>query len=72
MKVGKEDKYKDAFVFPFGCYKFELKDFGVCIAQTIFSRLIDKFRPRLHDVFALSYLDDIIVLFLTFKNIFLI
>ncbi|GFU95179.1 retrovirus-related Pol polyprotein from transposon 17.6 [Trichonephila clavipes] len=42
--------------------------FGLRNAPATFQRLIGKFRSGLKDVFALSYLDDIIVLSETFEK----
>lgn len=68
VKVAKEDQDKTAFICPFGTYKFNRMPFGLRNAPATFSRLIDKFRSGLHDVFALSYLDDIIILSDTFQK----
>lgn len=68
VKVAEEDQLKTAFVCPFGIYKFTRMAFGLRNAPATFSRLIDKFRSGLNNVFALSYLDDIIVLSPTFQK----
>ena len=60
VKVAEEDQDKTAFVYPFGSYKFTCMAFGLCNVSSTFSRLMNKFRSKLHDMFALSYLDDII------------
>ncbi|GBN09022.1 Transposon Tf2-6 polyprotein [Araneus ventricosus] len=62
VKVYEADQEKTAFIYPFGTYKFLRMPFGLRNAPATFQRLIDKFRSGLKDVFALSYLDDIIVL----------
>ncbi|GBM95588.1 Transposon Tf2-9 polyprotein, partial [Araneus ventricosus] len=62
VKVYEADQEKTAFICPFGTYKFLRMPFGLRNAPATFQRLIDKFRSGLKDVFALSYLDDIIVL----------
>lgn len=66
MRIAKEDQNKTAFICPFGTYKFTHMAFELRNTPANFSRLIDKFCSGLNNVFALSYLDDIIVLFPTF------
>ncbi|GFX44694.1 hypothetical protein TNCV_2427781 [Trichonephila clavipes] len=68
VKVADFDQDKTAFVCPFGTYRYLRMPFGLRNAPATFQRLIDKFRSGLKDVFALSYLDDIIVLSITFEN----
>ncbi|GFX33901.1 retrovirus-related Pol polyprotein from transposon 17.6 [Trichonephila clavipes] len=62
VKVADVDQDKTAFVCAFGTYRCLRTPFGLRNAPATFQRLIDKFRSGLKDVFALSYLDDIIVL----------
>ncbi|GBL76412.1 Retrovirus-related Pol polyprotein from transposon 17.6 [Araneus ventricosus] len=62
VKVHEADQDKTAFICPFGTYKYLRMPFGLRNAPTKFQRLIDKFRAGLKNVFALSYLDDIIIL----------
>ncbi|GFT43635.1 retrovirus-related Pol polyprotein from transposon 17.6 [Trichonephila clavipes] len=66
VKVADVDQDKTAFVCPFGTYRYLRMPFGLRNAPATFQRLIDKFRSGLKDVFALSYLDDTIVLSETF------
>ncbi|GFU86087.1 hypothetical protein TNCV_3937561 [Trichonephila clavipes] len=68
VKVAVDDQDKTAFVCPFGTYRYLRMPFGLRNAPATFQRLIDKFRSGLKDVFALSYLDDIIVLLETFEK----
>ncbi|GFV55264.1 retrovirus-related Pol polyprotein from transposon 297 [Trichonephila clavipes] len=68
VKVADVDQDKTAFVCPFGTYRYLRMPFGLRNAPATFQRLIDKFRSGLKDVFALSYLDDIIVLSETFEK----
>ncbi|GFS91746.1 retrovirus-related Pol polyprotein from transposon 297 [Trichonephila clavipes] len=68
LKVADVDQDKTAFVCPFGTYRYLRMPFGLRNAPATFQRLIDKFRSGLKDVFALSYLDDIIVLSETFEK----
>ncbi|GFX44757.1 retrovirus-related Pol polyprotein from transposon 17.6 [Trichonephila clavipes] len=67
-KVADVDQDNTAFVCPFWTYRYLRMPFGLRNAPTTFQRLIDKFRSGLKDVFALSYLDDIIVLSETFEK----
>ncbi|GFX46539.1 retrovirus-related Pol polyprotein from transposon 17.6 [Trichonephila clavipes] len=62
------DQDKTAFICPFGTYRYLLMPFGLRKAPATFQRLIDKFRSGLKDVFALSHLDDIIVLSEAFEK----
>ncbi|GFW81336.1 retrovirus-related Pol polyprotein from transposon 17.6 [Trichonephila clavipes] len=68
VKVADVDQGQTAFVCPFGTYRYLRMPFGLRNAPATFQRLIDKFRSGLKDVFALSYLDDIIVLSETFEK----
>ncbi|GFX86101.1 retrovirus-related Pol polyprotein from transposon 297 [Trichonephila clavipes] len=68
VKVADVYQDKTAFVCPFGTYRYLRMPFGLRNAPATFQRLIDKFRSGLKDVFALSYLDDIIVLSETFEK----
>ncbi|GBN20563.1 Retrovirus-related Pol polyprotein from transposon 17.6 [Araneus ventricosus] len=68
IKVHEADQDKTAFICPFGTYKYLRMPFGLRNAPTTFQRLIDKFRAGLKNVFALSYLDDIIILSETFDQ----
>ncbi|GFY00101.1 retrovirus-related Pol polyprotein from transposon opus [Trichonephila clavipes] len=67
-KVADVDQDKTAFICPFGTYRYLGTPFGLRNAPDTFQRLIDKFRSGLKEVFALSYLDDIIVLSETFDK----
>ncbi|GFU69236.1 retrovirus-related Pol polyprotein from transposon 297 [Trichonephila clavipes] len=68
VKVADVDQDKTAFFCPFGTCRYLRMPFGLQNAPATFQRLIDKFRSGLKDVFALSYLDDIIVLSETFEK----
>ncbi|GBL99605.1 Retrovirus-related Pol polyprotein from transposon opus [Araneus ventricosus] len=68
IKVHEADQDKTAFICPFGTYKNLRMPFGLRNAPATFQRLIDKFRAGLKNVFALSYLDDIIILSETFDQ----
>ncbi|GBM10103.1 Retrovirus-related Pol polyprotein from transposon 17.6 [Araneus ventricosus] len=68
IKVHEADQDKTAFICPFGTYKYLRMPFGLRNAPATFQRLIDKFRAGLKNVFALSYLDDIIILSDTFDQ----
>ncbi|GFT69061.1 retrovirus-related Pol polyprotein from transposon 17.6 [Trichonephila clavipes] len=68
VKVADVNQDKTAFVCPFETYRYLSMPFGLRNAPATFERLIDKFRSGLKDVFALSYLDDIIVLSETFEK----
>ncbi|GFV36864.1 retrovirus-related Pol polyprotein from transposon 297 [Trichonephila clavipes] len=68
VRVADGDQDKTAFVCPFGTYCYLRMSFGLRNAPATFQRLIDKFRSGLKDVFALSCLDDIIVLSETFEK----
>ncbi|GBN33683.1 Transposon Ty3-I Gag-Pol polyprotein [Araneus ventricosus] len=68
IKVHGADQDKTAFICPFGTYKYLCMPFGLRNAPATFQRLIDKFRAGLKNVFALSYLDDIIILSETFDQ----
>ncbi|GFT62744.1 retrovirus-related Pol polyprotein from transposon 297 [Trichonephila clavipes] len=52
----------------FGTHRYLRMPFGLQNAPTTIQRLIDQFQRGLKDVFALSYLDDIIVLAETFDK----
>ena len=60
IKLGKGSHAKTAFVTPFGKYEFNMVPFGLAQAPTYFQVLISKVLNGLH-VFAMSYLDDIII-----------
>ncbi|GFT43623.1 hypothetical protein TNCV_3362531 [Trichonephila clavipes] len=66
VKFADVDQDKTAFVCPLGLTAIYVCPPTECPAT--FQRLIDKFRSGLKDVFALSYLDDIIVLSETFEK----
>ncbi|GFU08181.1 retrovirus-related Pol polyprotein from transposon 297 [Trichonephila clavipes] len=68
VKVDDVDQDKTAFICPFGTYRYLRMLFSLRNAPATFQRLIDKFRSGLKDVFALSYLDAIIVLSETFEK----
>ncbi|GBN33923.1 Retrovirus-related Pol polyprotein from transposon opus, partial [Araneus ventricosus] len=68
IKVHEADQDKTAFICPFGTYKYLRMPFGLRNAPATFQRLVDKFRAGLKNVFALSYLDDIIILSETFDQ----
>ncbi|GBM35753.1 Retrovirus-related Pol polyprotein from transposon 17.6 [Araneus ventricosus] len=68
IKVHEADQDKTAFICPFGTYKYLRMPFGLRNAPATFQRLIDRFRAGLKNVFALSYLDDIIILSETFDQ----
>ncbi|GFX90565.1 retrovirus-related Pol polyprotein from transposon 297 [Trichonephila clavipes] len=61
VQVAAEDQDKTAFTCPFCIYKFTRMPFGLRNAPATFQRLIDKFRSRINNVLALSYLYDIIL-----------
>ncbi|GFX70920.1 retrovirus-related Pol polyprotein from transposon 297 [Trichonephila clavipes] len=64
LQVKVADAYQDktAFIRRFGTNSYLRMPFGLQNPLTTFQRLTDQFRSGLKDVFALSYLDDIIVL----------
>lgn len=68
IKVSPPDQDKTAFVCPFGTFRYLRMPFGLRNAPAEFQRMIDKFINGLKNVFALSYLDDIIILSDTFEN----
>ena len=68
IKVYPPDQDKTAFVCPFGTFRYLKMPFGLRNAPATFQRLIDQFRNGLKDVFALSYLDDIIVMSDSFEK----
>ncbi|GBL79856.1 Transposon Tf2-6 polyprotein [Araneus ventricosus] len=68
IKVHEADQDKTAFICLFGTYKYLRMPFGLRNAPATFQRLIDKFRAGLKNDFALSYLDDIIILSETFDQ----
>ncbi|GFW23338.1 retrovirus-related Pol polyprotein from transposon 17.6 [Trichonephila clavipes] len=61
VKVTDVDQDKTAFICPFGTYRYLRMPFGLQNAPATFQCLIDKFQHGLKDVFALSYLDDIVL-----------
>ncbi|GBM20387.1 Retrovirus-related Pol polyprotein from transposon 17.6 [Araneus ventricosus] len=63
VKVHEADQDKTAFI-----HKYLRMPFGLRNAPATFQRLIDKFRAGLKNVFALSYLDYIIILSETFDQ----
>ncbi|GBN71538.1 Retrovirus-related Pol polyprotein from transposon 297 [Araneus ventricosus] len=68
VKVHEAHQDKTAFICPFGTYKYLRITFGLRNSSATFQRLIDKFRSDLKNVFALSYLEDIIILSETFDQ----
>ncbi|GFV55619.1 retrovirus-related Pol polyprotein from transposon 297 [Trichonephila clavipes] len=68
VKVVAEDQDKTAFTCSFGIYKFTRMPLALRNAPATFQRLIDNFRSGLNNVLALSYLDDIIILYPTFQK----
>ncbi|GFW46998.1 retrovirus-related Pol polyprotein from transposon 297 [Trichonephila clavipes] len=68
VKAADVDQDKTAFICPFGTYCYLRMSFGLRNTTATFQRLIDKFRSGLKNVFALSYLDDIIVLSEAFEK----
>ncbi|GFV55260.1 retrovirus-related Pol polyprotein from transposon opus [Trichonephila clavipes] len=68
VKVADVDQDNTAFICPFETCRYLRMPFGLRNAPDTFQRLIDKFQSGLKDVFALSYLDDIIVLSETFDK----
>ncbi|GFW69387.1 retrovirus-related Pol polyprotein from transposon 17.6 [Trichonephila clavipes] len=68
VKVAGVDQDQTACICPFGPYRYLRMPFSLRNAPATFQRLIGKFRSGLKDVFALSYLDDIIVLSETFDK----
>ncbi|GFX64885.1 transposon Tf2-9 polyprotein [Trichonephila clavipes] len=67
VKVADVDQDKTAFICLLGLTAIYVCPSAYGMPDT-FQRLIDKFRSGLKDVFALSYLDDMIVLSETFEK----
>ena len=65
--LGKDLRVKTAFVMPFGKYKFLQIPFGLAQAPAFFQHLMNKVLDNCP--FAMTYLDDIIILATRRKNI---
>lgn len=61
VKGTEEDQNKTAFNSPFGTYKFNWMALRLKNVPATISKMIDKFRFGLKDVFALSYVVDIVL-----------
>jgi hypothetical protein len=68
IPVEPDDQCKTAFITPFGLYQFKRMSFGLRNAPATFQRLIDRLRIELNGVEAYAYLDDILVLSVTFRS----
>ena len=61
IEIAEEDKYKTAFTTEFGHYEFNRMPFGLCNAPGTFQRLMESVLQPILGVFAMVYIDDVIV-----------
>ena len=67
MPVAKADRYKTAFITPFGLFQFRVLPFGLSGAPASFQRLMDNL-VRGCEGYAAAYLDDLVIYSNTFEQ----
>ena len=66
LALGKDSGAKTAFVMPFGKYEFLMVPFGLAQTPAYFQLLMNQVLEGLN--FAMTYLDDIIILAIVKRN----
>jgi hypothetical protein len=55
------DKNKTGFITPFGSFRYERVAYGLAGARSTFRKVVDAILMGLKDIYALVYLDDILI-----------
>ena len=61
IPIHPNDKDKTGFITPFGSFRYERLAYGLAGAPSTFQRIIDVTLMGLKDIYALVYLDDILI-----------
>jgi hypothetical protein len=61
IPIHQDDKDKTGFITPFGSFRYERLAYGLAGAPSTFQRIMDVTLMGLKDIYALVYLDDILI-----------
>jgi len=60
IQIDPKDRYKTAFIVPFGQYKWNVMPFGLKNAQSEFQRIMNDIFYA-HSKFCIVYIDDVLI-----------